>query len=266
MSVIQLEQDFPIGFAEDRNQLEDTTEFYVEWLDNNSEFPGLAASSLNNANLNGGNWELLQRKELNDEDNIVEEDEGAWSKINTSEQHPLYAQVAEKNAVELQPTKRRIQPLWPITSHTNINEKKQDAINEDDYNDDLGAELIDAHKAQSRRANRMTKLRNFHDLRTIDVHVEGVFRLATSHKGTTDVTWLPYDTSNQDLIISYQGNNLLNLNLNTKSQALRYSARFKHNVKKFSFKSAYSTSSGTKHPAFPDSGEYSVHSQITKRK
>lgn len=265
MSVIQLEQDFPIGFAEDRNQSEDTTEFYVEWLDNSSEFPGLSASSLNNTNLNGGNWELLQRKELNDEDNIVEEDEGAWSKINTSEQHPLYAQVAEKNAVELQPTKRSIQPLWPVSTHRETNEK-QDAIDEDNYQDDLGAELIDLHKGQSRRANRMTRLRNIHDLRTIDVHVEGVFRLATSHKGTTDITWLPYDTSDKDLVISHQGNNVLNLNLDTKSQALRYSARFKHNVKKFSFTSAYSASSITKHPAFPDGGEYSVHSRIIKRK
>ncbi|KAI8641237.1 hypothetical protein BD408DRAFT_320285, partial [Parasitella parasitica] len=100
-------QDFPIGFAENRSQPEEATNFYVEWLDNSSEFPGLAAAaSLSNANLTTGSWELLQRKELNDQDNIVEEDEGAWSKISTSEQHPLYAQIVEKNAAELQPPKR----------------------------------------------------------------------------------------------------------------------------------------------------------------
>ncbi|KAL9546795.1 hypothetical protein PS6_007468 [Mucor atramentarius] len=254
MSAIHLEQEFPIGFAENRDQAGEETEYYVEWLDNSAEFPGLAAAStLNNANLNGGNWELLQRKELNDEDNIVEEDdEGAWSKISTADQHPLYAQVTEKNAAELQPTKRRIQPLWPLQpTRAKHSDDKQDAIDEDTYQDDLGAELIDIHKAQSRRANRMGKLRKYHDLKTIDLHVQ-----AYSPKGAADVVWLPHDTSDPSAIISQH---IFNMNADPKAQALRYASRFSHNFKKYACKS-----NNTKHPSFPDNGEYSVHSPIVK--
>ncbi|CAO3637291.1 unnamed protein product [Mucor fragilis] len=259
MSAIHLEQDFPIGFAENRDQLGETTEYYVEWLDNSAEFPGLAAAStLNNANLTGGNWELLQRKELNDEDNIVEEDdEGTWSKINTLDQHPLYAQVTEKNAAELQPAKRQIQPLWPVQAARAkpATDDKQDAIDEDTYQDDLGAELIDIHKAQSRRANRMGKLRKYHDLKTIDLHVQGVFRVAYSPKGATNVVWLPYDTSDPNAISQH----IFNMNADPRAQALRYASRFSHNFKKFACKTNHS-----KHPSFPDNGEYSVHSAIVK--
>ncbi|CEP10587.1 hypothetical protein [Parasitella parasitica] len=263
MSALQFEQDFPIGFAEDRSQPEeDSTDFYVEWLDNTSEFPGLsAAASLSSANLTAGSWELLQRKELNEEDNLVEEDDGAWSKINTSQEHPLYAQIVEKNATELQPTKRNVQPLWSNTHKSKA--KAQNAIEDLDNNqDDLGTELLGIHKSQSRRANRMTRRRNYHDLRVLDFRVDGVFRMATTRNGT-DITWLPSSDCDQNLVISNLGCTLFNLDINTRPEALRYAARYKHNVQKFSYKILKSSTS-SKHPLFPDGREYSVHSAIVK--
>ncbi|KAI8644100.1 hypothetical protein BD408DRAFT_413722 [Parasitella parasitica] len=261
MADIQFEQYFPIGFAENRCLLEEAVEFYVEWLDDALQFPDLpAASSLKSKDLAGGGWELIQRKELNNQPCIVQEDEGAWAKIYTSEQHSLYSQVAVKNADRLWPTKRTIRPLWPI--HVAECEKKQNAIDKDKYQDNLGAELIDTYKSQSRRSNRMARLSQYHNLRTIDIHVEGVFRVATSRKGAIDVTWIPYDPSIPNVIVSHH---IMHFNEHPKANMLRYVTKFKHNFKRYALVNARSSSSTKYRLAFPDAGEYSVHSSIIKK-
>lgn len=259
------QEDFPVGFAEQKVQIEDDTVFYVEWLDNSSEFPGLPASN----DLTDGNWELLRRKEIDDDEHtLIPVEDDAWSKLSTPGSHELYANIAEKNAAELQPTKRAIQPLWP-----NINNKKtvkEVAADEDICQEDLGLELNDIHKSQSRRANRFTNRRQLHDLKTVDIHVDGILRLATSRQGKTDITWVPYekdlssvDPSKKKTLDTYI-DSLANVRVTNKSQALTFSAKFTHNVKRYAFK--YNTGPvESKRPIFPDNGEFSVHSSIVTR-
>ncbi|KAI8075951.1 uncharacterized protein B0P05DRAFT_547071 [Gilbertella persicaria] len=254
------EQDFPIGFAETKTD-NNNTEFYVEWLDNSTEFPGLTT---NNTNLDGGNWEILRRKEIQevDEEQTLEED-GDWSKINHDQ--PLYAQVAEKNA-ELQPTKRAIQPLWTHSSQkTKVKKEKTEEPEDEEY---LAYELNDAHKSQSRRASRLAHLNKLHDLKTVNIHMEGVFRLATSKNGTTaDLVWTPVDKENTNfsLLNSLQAEHLKELRVTNKAQALSFFARYSHNTKKYNAVHAgVPSTSHSKQPLFPDNGEYSVHAPIIK--
>ncbi|KAI7866916.1 uncharacterized protein EV154DRAFT_532398 [Mucor mucedo] len=255
--------DFPVGFAEQKDQIEDDTVFYVEWLDSNSEFPGLSSSN-NEKNLNGGNWELLRRKELDDEElTLVPVEDNAWSNLSTRDSHELYATVAEKNAAELQPTKRVIQPLWP-----NISAKKtvKAENTEDVYEEDLALELNDIHKSQSRRANRMTSRRKLHDIKTVDIYVEGILSLATSHYGKTTVTWVPYekDLSNFDPTrLETYIDSLTNTNISNKDKAIRYSSKFTHNTKRYAYKYG-NQAANSKRPIFPDSGEFPVQSPIVK--
>ncbi|KAI9269810.1 hypothetical protein BY458DRAFT_418483, partial [Sporodiniella umbellata] len=82
-------QDFPVCFAE--ANLQEPTSFYVEWLDNNEEFPSLATD-----------WEILKRKELTDPIQVIPVEED-WS---TLDQQPKpYAKIAE-HAADLQPLQR----------------------------------------------------------------------------------------------------------------------------------------------------------------
>lgn len=258
------QEDFPVGFAEQKEQSEDETIFYVEWLDNSSEFPGLTTS--NDHNLTGGNWELLQRKEIDDEEHtLVPVEDDAWSKLSTPDSHELYATIAEKDAVELQPSKRAIQPIWPNFNHKKT--EKKVAADEDTYEEDLALELNDIHKSQSRRANRMTSRRKLHDIKTVDIYVEGILRLATSHHGKTAVTWVPYekdlssfDLSRLDTYIDSLANNSA---ITNKSQAISYASKFSHNTKRYAYKYNQSVES-TKRPLFPDSGEFPVQANIVR--
>lgn len=278
-STVNLQEEvFPVGFAEHKDnnsQIDDNTVFYVEWLDNSSEFPGLSTS--NDSGLNDGNWELLQRKEINDEEHtLVPVEDDAWSKLTTSGTHgELYANVAEKNAAELQPTKRNIQPLWSNISKKEVNNQKDESsttIDEDNYQDDLAYDLLDIHKSQSRRASRMTRRRQMHDLKTVEFHVEGVLRLATTRTGLTDVTWVPYEKnakileehSKKNVVHTYDHFTLDNWSkLTNKSQALTYTAKFTHNVKRYTYQ--YNTTTvDHKRPVFPDNSEFSVHSAIVR--
>lgn len=271
------QEDFPVGYAEQTekyHQIDDNTTFYVEWLDDNAEFPGLSNNN-NNKNLTSGNWELLQRKECNEEEHtLVPVEDDAWSKLTTPGTNELYANVTEKNAAELQPTKRTIQPLW-----SNINKKQpskkeeenKEDIDEDSYQDNLSYDLIDTQKSQSRRANRLSSKRQMHDLKTVDIHVEGILRLATSKLGKTAVTWVPYEKklptidnySNKNILDTYV-DNLANVRVTNKAQALTFSAKFTHNVKRYSYK--YSTAPAEpKRAVFPDTSEFSVHSAIVRQ-
>jgi hypothetical protein len=271
------QEEFPVGFAEHKDnyyQIDDNTVFYVEWLDNSSEFPGL--SSPNESNLTDGNWELLQRKEVNDEEHsLIPVEDDAWSKLTAPGGEELYANVAEKNAAELQPTKRNIQPLWSnITKKRATNKKDEEVttIDEDVYQDDLAYEILDAHKAQSRRANRMTRKRQVHDLKTVEFHVEGVLRLATSNNGVTDATWVPYENnvktldehSKKNVVDTYVHALSAFSKLTNKSQALTYTAKFTHNVKRYTYKCSSATVD-PKRPVFPDNSEFSVHSAIIRK-
>ncbi|KAI8876895.1 hypothetical protein K501DRAFT_161598, partial [Backusella circina FSU 941] len=107
-------QDFPIGFAEqinnnnNKDEQQNDTVFYVEWFDNASEFPGLA-SATTKSDLQGGNWELLQRKEtaMEDDEHIILplKEDASWSNLNTKKSEKPYAQVAEE-AANLGPIQR----------------------------------------------------------------------------------------------------------------------------------------------------------------
>ncbi|KAG2194797.1 hypothetical protein INT47_004128 [Mucor saturninus] len=253
------EADFPVGFAEQKDQIEADTVFYVEWLDNNSEFPGLA---FNECPLNGDNWELLRRNEIDDEDHtciMVEDD--SWSKLSKSNLNQLYAAVVEKNAAELQPTKRAIQPLWP-----NTKTKKTIKVEniEDVYEEDLALDLNDVHKSQYRRAHKLTSRRKLHDLKIVDLHVEGILNLATSHHNKTRVDWVPYqkDLSNFDRTrLETYTDGLLNSNISDRDIAIRYSARFSHNTKRYLY-NYFNKRPIQKRSHFPDNEEYSVQARI----
>lgn len=270
------QEDFPVGFAEQTNNClpaNDDTVFYVEWLDDGSEFPSLS-STKDESNLTAGTWELLQRKEINDGDHtLIPVEDEAWSKLTTpGTTQELYSQITEKNASELQPTKRDIQPLWSNISKKKAAKKEEDdEIDEDTYQDDLSYELRSCQKSQSTRANRLSSKRKIHDLKTVDIHVEGIFRLATSNLGKTEVTWVPYEKKlptieqrkNKTVLDTYV-DNLANFRVSNKAQALTFSARFTHNVKRYTYK--YSAGpTETKRPAFPDVSEFSIHSAIVRQ-
>lgn len=272
-----MQEDFPVGFAEQKenhHQIDDNTVFYVEWLDDNAEFPGLSGNT-NQNNFTFGNWELLQRKEVNEDEHTLVPVEGdAWSKLTTPETNELYANVTEKNASELQPTKRVIQSLWSNINNKKNNSKKEenDEINEDTYQDDLAYDLVDIHKSQSRRANRLSAKRQMHDLKTVDIHVEGILRVATSNTGKTAVTWVPYEkklptieNNRKKNILDTYVDNLANVRVTNKAQALTFSAKFTHNVKRYSYKYSTAAFEQPKRPSFPDSGEFSVHSAIVRQ-
>lgn len=258
-------QDFPICFAEFNPQLDESSEFYVEWLDNNEEFPSL--SNMNN--LNGGSWEVLQRKELNDNEsfNVVPAEED-WSTLIQNDGQKPYAKIAEYAAC-LQPLKRPVKPLWPERS-SNIKKNISAAALEDEdkdilfdtssmYQDNLGEELKSSQKGRSRKAARYSKNRKLHDLRTIDIHIDGILSIATSREGTTTTTWKP----NRNVEVSYEAGILTAVDFFTKAQALAFSSRFSHNFKRFSFK--YVTGKMDQKRGFYDNTESSIYEPIIKK-
>lgn len=201
MTTTAQQQEFPIAFAEQiDNNNQPSSQFYVEWLENSSEFPGLASSAtINDLSLSGGNWELLQRKEAIDDDGqhvlipVEEDDDDEWSKLNTTaEKEELYSEVIEKNAADLQPKTYTVQPLWTRDKITSAKDKEaadgqEEEIQEDDhdenyedYEDNLGAELVDSVKSQSRRTNRLSNRRKIHDLKVVDTFAKGIHKMATS--------------------------------------------------------------------------------------
>lgn len=267
-TALNQQEDFPVGFAEIKetsDQVNDDTVFYVEWFDNNSEFPSL--STTNDHNLTGGSWELLQRKEMNEDEHTLVPVEGdAWSKLSTPGSKELYADVAEKHA-DLKPTKRTIQSLWP-----NIDLKKKEQPKPKDLEEDqpdLGDELITNRKFQSRRSNRMTNRRKLHDLRTVDIHVEGIVRLATTRFGNTNITWVPYEKKpscldiEEQKIISEYFDIFDNSKILSKPAVLRYSSRFSHNVKEYAYK--YTQRPAYRQAMVPDNCEFSALAKITSK-
>jgi hypothetical protein len=264
MSALQ-QETFPVAFAETKDhcqQINDSTVFYVEWLDNSSEFPGLATPT--NTNLTGGNWELLQRKEIvedNEQENhTIEPVEDSWSKIISAEDHPLYADMVEKNAAELQPTKRIIKPLW---SNDQIKRKSQEDIteknNDDDlYEEDLGAELFDDLKSQSRRSNQLSRRRQLHTLKVTDYHVQGILRVATTTKG-----WIHPPITPEGISQGYTFQLLVReAGIVTEAQAKRYNSRHSHNHRRYTW-DYYN--SNNKFRSVNDYSEFSVFSPCTKR-
>ncbi|GAA5809772.1 hypothetical protein MFLAVUS_003185 [Mucor flavus] len=266
-STLTQQEDFPVGFAEQKDtnhQMNDDTVFYVEWLDNSSEFPSLSAT--NETNFTRGTWELLQRKEINGDEHTLTPVEGdAWSKISTPGLNELYVDVAEKNA-ELKPTKRTVQPLWPEMSIKKKTAKEDPVADEDLYQEDLGYELLTNQKTQSRRANRLSSRRQLHDLKTVDIHVEGILKLATTRLGKTNITWVPYVKKQpsvdkeERLAVEEYFYASINHAITSKPDALRFSSRFSQNVKRSLHN--YSVHSESKRPIFPDNSEFSVHSHI----
>lgn len=242
-------QEFPIAFAEQKEDSSDT-KVYHEWLENSSEFPKLpSSSSINEHNLTSGSWELLQRREVHEDEGqhilIPLEEDNEWSKLNTTfEKSTLYSEIMELNAAELQPKTYNIQSIW-------INESTPSAVTADeehdsDYEDDLGAELIDDQKSQSRRANRLSNRRQIHDLKTVDGYVKGIYAIATAKDGIK----LP---STADKLIKTRGGR------SDKENALVLCAKYSHNMKRRTFKHV-----GNKRQAsHKDHCEFSVHSDIS---
>lgn len=257
MSTIQHKQDFPIAFAEEKvdSSPNNTTEFYVERLENSEEFPGLSSVAINDHNLTTGNWELLQRKDIFDEDDIhilvPAEEEEEWSTLNAIEKEELYSKIIEKNAQELQPKQYAVQPLWK-NEKAKIGTKASNAITDDEdenYEDDLGAELIDVQKSQSRRANKLSSRRRTHDLKTVDVYVKGIYKIATQ-----DGVELPAEAYRE---IRHRSA----VNRSDKVNALVLCSRYSHNFKKRTFKYlAVNTKKSTQ-----ETSEYSVHSKIIEK-
>lgn len=246
-------QDFPIAFAE---QTEDSsnTEVYNEWLENSSEFPILpSSSSINEHNLTGGSWELLQRREVIEDEGqhilIPVEEEDEWSKLNTTfEKDTLYSEIMERNAAELQQKTHIIQSIWINENKFDTSSGTVDEENDDDYEDDLGAELIDDQKSSSRRANRLSNRRQLHDLKTVDGYVKGIYAIATTKDGIKS----PAAADRQIKTRGAHGRS-------DKENALVLCAKYSHNMKKRTFKHA-----GNKRQAsLKDNCEFSVHSDIT---
>jgi hypothetical protein len=227
MSSLQ-QVDFPIAFAEakdDYQQIDDNTVFYVEWLNNSSEFPGLEMPT--NTDLDGSNWELLERKETiedKEEDHTVVLIEDTWSKIISSKDRPLYADMVEKNAAKLQPTKRTLQPLWSTVQLQNKPQENATEIDEDLYEDgDLGAQLLIDYKSQSRGAHRLLRRHNLHVWRITDYFVPGILRLTTTTKG-----WMPPNLVDHIAPSFYYPFMIKFLGMETEAEAKKYAARMKN--------------------------------------
>jgi hypothetical protein len=255
------QEDFPVAFAETRDYCQqtddDSTVFYVEWLDNSSEFPGLATPT--NTNLTGGNWELLQRKEVIPEetDHAVVPVEDSWSKIIRAEEHPLYADMVEKNAAELQPKKRVVQPLWPNVQLSNKKSQEdttEKIDSEELYEQDLGTELYDDLKSQSRRSNYLSRRRNLHTLTVTDYHVQGILRIATRTKG-----WISAPVP--EGVVDYSAFLTVKMDrTTTEAEAKRYNSRHSHNRKRYTWRL------DRKKPQIVDDlSEFNVLSAIAKR-
>ncbi|KAG2234127.1 hypothetical protein BDF21DRAFT_405735 [Thamnidium elegans] len=245
-----IKQDFPVAFAEDINY-PSNTEMYVEWLENSSEFPTLSCpSATHDANLDGDNWELLQRKETVEEDQhilVPLEDDDEW--LNAEfEEDVLYSEVTEKNATELQPKKRAVKPLWPNENKPLVEPAEE---NDDDYEDeaDLGTELVDLKRSQSRRANKLSRLRRIHDLKTVDNYVHGIYKTATT-KGVIK------SGAETDRIIKTRGGHARS----DKQNALVLCSKYTHNMNRYTFK--YIGMSKRPSVSSKDNCEFSVHSDI----
>lgn len=179
--------DFPVGYAEVTEHGDSDTVYYVEWLDNGSEFPDLTGgSNKKHQNNVDPTWELLEHHELDHEDLTLVADEDNWSKINAFNKHS-YVEVAEKNADELKPTKRALQPLWPPIPKTA--EASTDESNTSEDEDCL--DCYSYHKSQSKTANRSSHLRRLRQLKLADNQFPaGFYQLATSKDGPTeDITF-----------------------------------------------------------------------------
>lgn len=248
MSPITQQADFSIGFAENRDfDSSEKTVHYTEWLNNSVEFPDLA-STTSNTDLSGGNWELLQKKEIDHEDHklvSLEEEEETWARISSFEEDKhSYVEMAEKNAAELKPSKRTVQPLWPeYYRGVQLKKNTSDDTNYYDelYDDNLDIDLFNVHKSQGKHANRTRHLRKMHTLRTTDNYVQGILGLATSHGNNTNP-------------LCYQ-----EVKITNKSQALIFAAKF--NLKKYGI---HKETGGIKDHK-TDFGEFSVNDMITRR-
>ncbi|KAG2194796.1 hypothetical protein INT47_004127 [Mucor saturninus] len=245
-------QDFPIAFAEQKENSSDT-KVYREWLENSSEFPVLpSSSSVNEHNLTSGSWELLQRREVHEDEGqhilIPLEEDNEWSKLNTTfEKSTLYSEVMEMNAAELQPKTYSIQSIW-INESTPTPATVADDDNDSDYEDDLGAELIDDQKSQSRRANRLSNRRQIHDLKTVDGYVKGIYAIATAKDGAKTSSTVDRQIKTR----SAHGRS-------DKENALVLCAKYSHNMKRRTFKHV----GNKRQSSHKDHCEFSVHSDIS---
>lgn len=244
-STLTYKQDFPVAFAE---QVQDpsasSTEFYIDWLEDSAEFPVLSSSAaINDGSYTSGNWELLQRKDILEEEGlhvlVPADEEEEWSKLNAIEKEELYSKIMEKNAQELQPKQFTVTPLWS-NNITKESQQQQHAVVTDDEDenyvdeDDLGAELIDTKKSQSRRASRLSNRRKVHDLKAVDIYVHGIYSVATQKGQSKSI-------------------------ISDKRYALAMCSQYSHNMKKRTFK--YLGTSNKKIPQ-GEISEYNVHSGI----
>lgn len=263
MSLIK-SKTLSVGFAEENIQIEDDTVCHVEWLSDTSEFPLLSVSK-----------ELIQSHHQNYHINKYTIDSSDENNPDIFFTRDLYSNIAEKNALKLETTTKHV--THPTLSKNNNNRKntvKNIVLTKKDFDgEDLGSELKEIYKSQKRRVSRFTKRRQLHDLKTVDIYVDDIFRLATAsnNQDETDNTWVLNKKNTPSI-------NQLNkkqptytdclsnvVKVPNKSQALIFSAKFSHNVKHYIFKFDVG-SVRSKRPIFPDNGEFSVHSNIIARK
>ncbi|KAI8385807.1 hypothetical protein BD560DRAFT_384421 [Blakeslea trispora] len=222
-------QEYPVSFAEAIQSSQDTP-FYVEWLDNSSEFPGLATTT---TTLDKESWELLRRKELQETELQPMEEVGDWTKIGS--QPSLYADIAQKNATK----PLSLHHVRSVKPKTDIQPKKQEEEKEEDkvevVSDELNADLLLDRKAYSRRANILGRKRQKHDMEIVRLNMEVVFRLATSKNGTLKVNCYSQGihAPPSSLLSGIQESYLKEFRVNTKAQALSFAAKYKHNTKKY---------------------------------
>lgn len=256
-STLTYKQDFPVAFAEQVQDPSASTEFYIDWLEDSAEFPVLSsAAAINDGSYTSGNWELLQRKDILEEEGlhvlVPAEEEEEWSKLNAIEKEELYSKIIEKNAQELQPKQYTITSPWSNIvkeSHAVTDDEDENYVDEED---NLGAELIDTKKSQSRRASRLSNRRKIHDLKAVDIYVRGIYSVATQKGSQSNFVGSGDVIGRRDVITNYTLRS-------DKGNALAMCSQFSHNMKKRTFK--YLGSSNKK-ISQSEISEYNVHSKI----
>lgn len=261
-----IQQDFPIAFAEQvNNHPSSDVEIYVEWLDNSTEFPTLLSSSAVHATqLDGDNWELLQRKEITEDDEdrhilVPLEEDDEW--LNTEfEKEVLYSEVTEKNAAELQPKQRTVTSVWVNKDKWKDVLTKEEEDDDNDYEDDEdNIDLLELSISNSRRANRLSRLRHFRGLKTVDNNYgEGYYKVMTT-KGLMKSPAAAATGTEINGKVRTRGGDHHGARSDKKNVLGLCSSKYNHHkMNKYTFKYLHAVpKASTK-----DNSEFSVHSDI----
>jgi hypothetical protein len=128
--------------------------------------------------LEDATWEVLEKTEIHNENLTLVPENDDWSKINAFDTHS-YLDVAEKNADELKPSKRTVQPLWSSQDKTEKDGDNNDGDGDADDEFDPTT-LYEAHKSQRKLAIRSSHLSKLETLKTFDTIIPGMYEMGTS--------------------------------------------------------------------------------------